>query len=428
MNTTPYQEALGLAMNDAVAANKLIDLDVSDFETEQDKEVFAAIKSLKADRNPVTIVTVDTQTGGKHTSYLISITSSAYLPSLIDTYISAIRDRSKRRKIKLAACELIKASDDTDKSLDELTAEFTHRIDSIADIEGGTVSAGDALITLIDQLDRKEDRKANTGIPLLDKALGGMMGGRMYVIGARPGTGKTALAISAAFNTSAYGEVLFCSYEMQPSEIMGRVLSRMSRVNSQDISYKTLTNEQLVKLGEHYANAGKLPIKFGVNCSTPDKVRAEALRMQKKLKLIVIDYLQLMSSGRRAESRRVEVGQISRALKLLSIELNVPVLALSQLNRASEDKASKAPTMSEMRESGDIEQDSDAIILMYQLPDENDAFVTVCEDKDYKPVRILLDKNRQGKSGLAIDTAFDGNTMTFISKSAVMSKPNQNGG
>ena len=140
---------------------------------------------------------------------------------------------------------------------------------------------------------------------------------------------------------------------------MGRIMARLSRVNSQDISYKTLSREQLEKLGEHYATAGMLPIRFGVNCSTPERVRAEALRMQKTLKLIVIDYLQLMSSGRRAESRRVEVGQISRSLKQLSIELNVPVLALSQLNQGKRgDKARKRPTMSEMRESGDIEQDA----------------------------------------------------------------------
>ena len=142
--------------------------------------------------------------------------------------------------------------------------------------------------------------------------------------------------------------------------------------------------------------------------------------MQKNLRLIVIDYLQLMSSGRRAESRRVEVGQISRALKQLSIELNVPVLALSQLNRVSEGSARRVPTMSEMRESGDIEQDADAIVLMYQIPNESDPFVQTCSSFEYKPIRILLDKNRQGRSGLAIDTAFDGSTMTFISKSAVM--------
>ena len=102
MNTTPYQEALGLALNDAAAANKLIDLDVGDFEAEQDKEIFAAIKTLKTERKPATIVTVDTELGGRHTAYMIDITSSAYLPSLIDTYISAIRDKSKRRKIKQA--------------------------------------------------------------------------------------------------------------------------------------------------------------------------------------------------------------------------------------------------------------------------------------------------------------------------------------
>ena len=421
-NTTPYQEALGSALNDARAAEKVAALDAQDFESETDKAILGAIKSLSADRQPITLITVDTATGGQYTAYLVTITTAAYMPSLIDTYISAIKEKSKRRKIRAAASELYNAAQDGDKSLDELTAEFAHRIDALAEIEGGTVSAWDAVFALINEIDKKDDNKGVIGIPLLDQALGGMSGGRLYVVGARPATGKTALAISAAYNTAAYGEVLFCSFEMQPSEIMGRVLARLSKVNSQDISYRTLTNEQIERLGGYYSTAGNLPIKFGINCSTPERVRAEALRMQKggKLRLIVIDYLQLMSSGRRAESRRVEVGQISRALKQLSIELNVPVLALSQLNRASEDKASKAPTMSEMRESGDIEQDADAIVLMYQLPDENDVFVTICEERGYKPVRILLDKNRQGKSGLAIDTAFDGNTMTFISKSAVM--------
>jgi replicative DNA helicase len=418
-NTTPYQEALGCALNDTRAAENVAGLDTSDFESETDKAILSAIKSLSADRQPITLITVDTATGGQYTAYLVTITAAAYMPSLIDTYISAIKDKSKRRKIKAAASELYNAAQDSDKSLDELTAEFAHRIDALAEIDGGTVSAWDAVFALINEIDKKDDNKGVIGIPLLDQALGGMSGGRLYVVGARPATGKTALAISAAFNTAAYGDVLFCSYEMQPSEIMGRILARLSKVNSQDISYRTLTNEQIERLGGYYATAGNLPIKFGINCSTPERVRAEALRMQKKLKLIVIDYLQLMSSGRKAESRRVEVGQISRALKQLSIELNVPVLALSQLNRASEEKASRAPTMSEMRESGDIEQDADAIVLMYQLP-EDDAFSVVCETAGHKPVRILLDKNRQGKSGLAIDTAFDGNTMTFISKSAVM--------
>jgi len=417
-NTKPAQEALGCALIDARAAEKVLDLQLDDFEG-VDREVFSAMKSLQAAGKPITLVTLN-EVAEKHIEYIIEISTRTVTTAFIDHHITAIKERAKRRRIRAAATELYNAASDNLKSLEEITAEFSNRIDGLAEVEGGTVSARDAVIALVNGLDTKDEKKSLTGVPLLDQSLGGMSGGRLYVIGARPGTGKTALAISAAFNTSAYGDVLFCSYEMQPSEIMGRVLARMARVNSQDISYKALNAEQLTRLTQYYADAGRLPIWFGINAATPEKVRSEALRMQKKgnLRLIVIDYLQLMVSGRKAESRRVEVGQISRALKQLSMELDVPVLALSQLNRVSEGSPSRVPTMSEMRESGDIEQDADAIVLMYQLPDG--AFVDTCEAQGYKPIRILLDKNRQGKSGVAIDTAFDGATMTFISKSAVM--------
>jgi len=414
-NISAAQEALGCAMIDARAAEKVLELQSDDFEG-VDREVFSAMKSLQAAGKPITLVTLN-EVAAKHIDYIIEISTMTVTTAFIDHHITAIKERAKRRRIRAAATELYNAASDNLKSLEEITAEFSNRIDGLAEVEGGTVSAQDAVIALVNELDTKDEKKSLTGVPLLDQSLGGMSGGRLYVIGARPATGKTALAISAAVSTAPYGQVLFCSYEMQPSEIMGRILARLSRVNSQDISYKTLTDAQRAKLVQHYGQAGSLPIRFGVNCSTPERVRAEALRI-KDLRLVVIDYLQLMTSGKRAESRRVEVGQISRALKQLSIELNVPVLALSQLNRNSEGSA-KAPTMSEMRESGDIEQDADAIVLMYQLPDSDD-FSQVCEEQGFKAVRILLDKNRQGKSGLAIDTAFDGSTMTFISKSAVM--------
>lgn len=422
LNTNAAQEVLGCAMLDARAADKVLTLDIGDFDNERDKAVFAAMRVLRGEGKAVTLITLDEATGGQYTKYLIEISTGIGPTVLVDQYIRALRDTSKRKSLRAAATELYNAASDITKSIDEMTAEFTHRVDGIAAVEGGTVSARDAVMSLITGFERTGDGSALTGIPLLDQSLGGLHGGRLYVIGARPATGKTALAISAAFNSCAYGDVLFCSYEMQPSEIMGRVLARMARVNSQDISYKTLNAEQLTRLAQYYAEAGRLPIWFGVNAATPEKVRSEALRMQKKgsLRLIVVDYLQLMVSGRKAESRRVEVGQISRALKQLSMELDVPVLALSQLNRVSEGSPSRVPTMSEMRESGDIEQDADAIVLMYQLPDGTDAFVDTCEEQGYKPVRLLLDKNRQGKSGIAIDTAFDGATMTFISKSAVL--------
>lgn len=418
LNKNIIQETLGCALMDVRAAEKVVALDISDLESNRDKAVLAAMKSLTDKGKPINLVTMNTELKDEHTEYLIECLNLVSSTVFVDHYIKDIKEASKRRKIRAAAIELYNAAQDGDKSLDVLTAEFTARIDGIADIGGGTISAKEAVIAFVDGIFRKDEAKGVVGIPLLDQSLGSLTGGRLYVVGARPATGKTALAISAAFNTCAYGTVLFCSYEMQPSEIMGRILARLSKVDSQDISYKTLTGAQMQKLAEQYNKAGSLGIRFGINCDTPEKVRAEALRI-KDLRLVVIDYLQLMSSGKRSESRRVEVGQISRALKKLSIELNVPVLALSQLNRNSEG-SSRPPTMSEMRESGDIEQDADAIVLMYQLPDRDDYFVQTCEESGLKPVRLLLDKNRQGKSGIAIDTAFDGSTMTFISKSAVM--------
>jgi replicative DNA helicase len=418
LNTNIIQETLGCALMDARAADKVLVLDISDLVKSRDKAVLTAMKSLSAKGKPINLITMNAELKDEYTEYLIECQNLVSSTVFVDHYIRDIKEDSKRRKIRAAATELYNAAQDGSKSLEELTAEFTARIDGIADIAGGTVSAREAVLAFVDGIERKDEAKGVVGIPLLDKSLGSLSGGRLYVVGARPATGKTALAISAAYNTCVYGTVLFCSYEMQPSEIMGRILARLSRVDSQDISYKTLTDAQMQRLSEQYDTAGKLPIRFGVNCHTPEKVRAEALRI-KDLRMVVIDYLQLMSSGRRAESRRVEVGQISRSLKQLSIELNVPVLALSQLNRNSEGSA-KPPTMSEMRESGDIEQDADAIVLMYQLPNNGDSFVQTCEASGFKPVRLLLDKNRQGKSGVAIDTAFDGSSMTFISKSAVM--------
>lgn len=421
-NTTHTQEAIGCALLDEKAADLLLTLDTADLETEAEREILSAMRSLRDRREPINLISVDALTGRKHVEYLIDASAGTASTAQAAHHIAKIREQAKRRRIRAAATALYNDADDMGKSLNELTAEFARNIDSIAQIEGGTVTAAEALAALLDGFDKKDSNKGLTGIPLLDQGLGGMHGGRLYVIGARPATGKTALAISAAFTSCASGLVLFCSYEMQPSEIMGRLLARLSRVNSQDISYKTLSLEQYRRLTDYYATAGQLPIRFAVNAGTPDKVRAEALRLNKDgaLRLIVIDYLQLMSSGRRAESRRVEVGQISRALKQLSIEMNVPVLALSQLNRQSEGTASKIPTMSEMRESGDIEQDADAIILMYNPPEESGRFEDICRDSGYAHVRLLLDKNRQGKSGVAIDTAFDGATMTFISKSAVL--------
>jgi replicative DNA helicase len=192
------------------------------------------------------------------------------------------------------------------------------------------------------------------------------------------------------------------------------MVANLSGVDSQSIAYRKLGIVEYDQIYPAISGAAGFNIVFRPDANTPGKIRAEAIRQKKDgdLALIVVDYLQQMSSGMRAESRRVEVGQISRALKQLAMETGVPVLALSQLNRQSEGTASKAPTMAEMRESGDIEQDADVIILMH-VPATREDHVEQIKEMGQACVRMTLEKNRQGKSGQVIDVAFDGARMLF---------------
>jgi replicative DNA helicase len=202
---------------------------------------------------------------------------------------------------------------------------------------------------------------------------------------------------------------------MSDTEIIGRAVAHLSGLDSGKIAENNLATDDKASLGACYSDLGQRDIFFAERTDTPEKIRIEALRMKRNggLSAVIVDYLQLMRSGEKSESRRVEVGYISRNLKLLALELDCPVIALSQLNRASTMTASKVPSMAELRESGDIEQDADLIVLMYTPPDEpelSDSF----EATGLKLVRFLIEKNRNGRAGAAVDTAFDGSKMRFM--------------
>ena len=185
LNTKAASEALGCAIIDAKAADKVLALDNQDFESEVDKDILGAMRALRGDGRPITLVTLNAITGSKYTDYLIDISTSVVSTVFVDEHIKTIKEASKRRRIRAAATELFNAASDTNKPLEELTAEFAHRVDSLAQVETGVVSARDAVMELANGIERKDDNKALTGIPLLDQSLGGLHGGRLYVIGAQ---------------------------------------------------------------------------------------------------------------------------------------------------------------------------------------------------------------------------------------------------
>lgn len=244
--------------------------------------------------------------------------------------------------------------------------------------------------------------KLYTGFSKLDDITGGLEGGDMIVIGARPGVGKSAFISQIILEMAKKGKRIgFYNLEMSDKQVYERFLSNQSgiRLNRIRRSKRFLGDER-----ERFQKAndalGKMDILISSGAKSVSEIRNECRHQE--LDCIIIDYLQLVKADIRYQSRASEVGAISKAIKALAMELNIPIIALSQLNRVSEIRETKEPTMGELREAGDIEQDASIIILLWNLDTED-----ICRKG------LKVDKNRQGELGKIV-YRFDGGEMKFI--------------
>ena len=247
----------------------------------------------------------------------------------------------------------------------------------------------------------KKEAKLYTGFSKLDDITGGLEGGDVIVIGARPGVGKSAFTSQIILEMAKAGKRIgFYNLEMSEKQVYERLLSNQSgiRLNRIRRAIQFLGDEK-----ERFDKANRtlegMDILVSSGTKSVSEIRNECRHQE--LDCIIIDYLQLVRADTRYQSRASEVGAISKAIKALAMELNVPIIALSQLNRTSEMRETKEPTMGELREAGDIEQDASIIILLWNLDNE---------DKTRKGLKV--DKNRQGKLGKIV-YRFDGNEMRF---------------
>ena len=239
-----------------------------------------------------------------------------------------------------------------------------------------------------------------TGFKDLDNLTNGLHPGNMIVVAARPAIGKSTLGLDIARHASIHNgdcSVIF-SLEMSRSEITMRMLSAEARVALNNIRSGSLSDDEWARLARRMGEINDAPlfIDDSPNLSMME-IRAKARRLKQRhdLKLVVIDYLQLMTSGKRVENRQQEVSEFSRQLKLLAKELNVPVIAISQLNRSPEQRADKKPMLSDLRESGSIEQDADVVILLHR-------------DDFYDP------QNRSGEADLMVVKHRNGPTKKIV--------------
>lgn len=344
---------------------------------------------------------------------LVSLTADAGVDRhIIDQHVENIRTAAARREVHSIGLSAARMAQDSAVTLEETISLTRSALDAVGANSGNgdTVTGTDAVVEFHDWLYADQLPTIQTGIGAIDKRIGGgLSGGKLVVIGARPAVGKSALLSSIALNAINHGKrVLYVSLEMEPREIISRMMACMAHVSAAKMEAHELTEEEQLRLAETYGLFRGDCLFISQKAVTPSLLRKAALKTKAKggLDMVCVDYLQLMHSDSKSRGRTEEVGEISRALKLLAMELGVPVLTAAQVNRASAQGVDRAPMLSELRESGSIEQDADIVFLMHK-PQTAEIITGISH------MQIYVAKNRQGSCG-KIDMTFQGDYMRFM--------------
>jgi replicative DNA helicase len=390
-------------------------LSSDDFYRTAHQKIFAAVEALFKKSEPVDLITLANAL--RDNGVLEEIGGAAYLARLVDTVPSAVnvthyarivRDKSALRRL------ISKAAEITQHCYEE-AGDFDHVLDfaegAVFEIsENKHRTAFHPLSKIIEaNIDALEERQGNralvTGIPTgftrLDNLTSGLQNADLVILAARPSMGKTALALNLARNAALDGNVPVAvfSLEMSKEQLSMRMLCAEARVDASRLRSGFLNPEDWSRITEAAGVLSEAPIFID---DAPDisatsiRTKSRRLKMDKHLGLIIVDYLQLMRGQPGSERRDLEISEISRSLKLLAKELNVPVLALSQLNRKLEERSDKRPQLSDLRESGALEQDADVVAFIYRdevyNKDENNPHRGTAE--------IIVAKQRNGPTGI----------------------------
>jgi len=394
------QALLGAMLVNPSAIGAVSDLVTrSDFYKSINGDIFTTILGAwTSSTQSADVVTIGAQFPDEH-DYIVGMAEQCPAASNATYYADIVKRTSTQRDLIKAGHEIVelgyKTTDEPQTLLDAAEAKvYKLRPDAAGD----TISLARAAEAIYDEcLSGKVADSVKTGFRLLDEQTSGMHHGNLIIIGARPGIGKTCLALNIARNVSREGTVAFFSLEMSQQELSERVICSIGEVSLTRLRQRDSGPEQLASIGRAVGEMAALDMQVIDNPSLTLlslKSRARQLAARKQLKLIVVDYLQLLTHGTRQESRFVEVSTISRELKALARELSCPVLALSQLNRESESVLSDGiPKLSQLRESGSLEQDADQVWLLSHPQDPSGGSSTA------PWVDIHVAKNRHGSQG-----------------------------
>ncbi|MBU1567759.1 MAG: replicative DNA helicase [Proteobacteria bacterium] len=424
MNSIPPQN---IEAEQAVLGTMLLDdrslpivmsiLCADDFYRPDHKEIFSTISSLFSENKNVDIVTVKNgmKIGNDAVAYLAELTGIVPSTSRVESYCLIVKERSKARDMIRLSQDVISRCYNLEP-VKKITDSFGSEFFALAvDDKKSATLISDSIDSTLAVIKARQDSDRHisgleTGFYDLDKRLSGLCKKKLYIVAGRPSMGKSALAMNILESVSMQGETgMFFSLEMGKEELIERMLSSMSGVNGNAIRGGFLNNTTWPKVTHSAGKAKgmKLLIDETPALSIVElRARAKMAAARYGIGLIVVDYLQLMTA--KAETRTLEIAKITGGLKGLSKELDIPIIALSQLNRSLENRTEKRPMMSDLRESGAIEQDADVIIFVYR-----DEVYNKSNDNPEKGVaELIISKQRGGPTG-TVKLAFRGELTRF---------------
>ncbi len=435
------ESLLGCLLIDKDAIIKVVDnLAADDFYRDNHKVIFEAIKDLYGAQEPIDIITLSNKledkkklsdVGGR--SYLAKLSGAVATAGNIAHYANIIQKKATLRRLQQAAAAISSLSFFEDQDIDNTLDEAESKIFSVSRkyLKNSFTPIDNLLTAAFDRIDDLHKysgklRGLPTGFPDLDNLLAGLQKSDLIILAARPSVGKTSFALDIARQAaikSKEGVGIF-SLEMSKEQLVDRMLCSQAGVSLWKMRTGNLSDKDddndFAKIGEAMGRLAEAPIYIddSGNLSIMEiRTKARRLQMEKGLGLIVIDYLQLMDGrGKYGDNRVQEIAEISRGLKSIARELNIPILALAQLSRAVEQTSPAIPKLSHLRDSGSIEQDADIVIFIYRKAADRSFNPQDLPEEEKHKAEIHIAKHRNGPTG-KIDLFFDENTVSFKSLS-----------
>lgn len=428
-NLEAEQAVLGAILLDGQVLPAVMEhLNPEDFYKVGHQKIFAAIASLAEDNEPVDLVTLTSRLQDKGlldevggVSYLADLANSVPTAANADFYAQVVAEKSLLRRLIRTATQIASTGYSGGEDVGELIDEAERRIMEISGrrTAKGFVSIREVLMDVFERVEFLYNHKGGTtgipsGFPDLDKMTSGFQKSDLIIVAARPSVGKTAFALNVAQNVSVRAKetVAIFSLEMAASQLVQRLLCAEANVDAGRMRTGKLEADDWEKLTMAISTLSEA--NFYIDDSptiTVSEIRAKCRRLKKEkgLGLVLIDYLQLIQGrSKNSENRQQEVSEISRTLKAIARELEVPVIALSQLSRSVEQRQDKRPLLSDLRESGSIEQDADIVAFLYR----DDYYNQDSEKKNI--IEIIVAKQRNGPVG-TVELVFLKNYNKFVS-------------